>query len=186
MASCKYTMYIFICMYSSMNFFFLLIMSIQIVLVLNYIHQKITFPFVNYNFWWMDYHHPKLKNIVDSFSIFLVYKNVWSVHPFTVVNILRMIAFQGFVFCALLEFALVNYASRSDIQRERSRERMERARRQWELENADSMEPSSNSLPRQTKVPSYEATVLHMVSFLNKWNDILSTFNSLELRRKKF
>jgi len=71
-------------------------------------------------------------------------------------------ACQGFVFCALLEFALVNYASRSDIQRERSRERMERARRQWELENADSMEQSSNSLPRQTKVPSYEATVLHM------------------------
>ena len=24
--------------------------------------------------------------------------------------------FQGFVFCALLEFALVNYASRSDMQ----------------------------------------------------------------------
>ena len=70
---------------------------------------------------------------------------------------------QGFVFCALLEFALVNYASRSDIQRERSRERMERARRQWELENADSMDPSSNSLSRQNKVPSYEATVLHMV-----------------------
>ena len=83
-------------------------------------------------------------------------------------NILRIIAFQGFVFCALLEFALVNYASRSDIQRERSRERMERARRQWELENADSMEQSSNSLPRQTKVPSYEATVLHMVSFANE------------------
>lgn len=78
--------------------------------------------------------------------------------------------FQGFVFCALLEFALVNYASRSDMQRDRSRERVERARRQWELENADTMDtanthPSSNpnSLPRQPKVPSYESTVLHMV-----------------------
>lgn len=44
---------------------------------------------------------------------------------------------QCFVFCALLEFALVNYASRSDMQRDRARERMERARRQWELEHAD-------------------------------------------------
>ncbi len=41
------------------------------------------------------------------------------------------------MFCALLEFALVNYASRSDMQRDRARERMERARRQWELEHAD-------------------------------------------------
>ena len=46
-------------------------------------------------------------------------------------------ACQFFVFCALLEFALVNYASRSDMQRDRARERMERARRQWELEHAD-------------------------------------------------
>ena len=63
---------------------------------------------------------------------------------------------------------------RSDIQRERSRERMERARRQWELENADTLDPAQSaattphsSLPRhqhQPKVPSYEATVLHMVS----------------------
>ena len=65
------------------------------------------------------------------------------------------------------------------MQRERSRERMERARRQWELENADSLDPAQSaattphsSLPRhqpgpqhtQNKVPSYEATVLHMVS----------------------
>ena len=31
----------------------------------------------------------------------------------------------------------MNYASRSDMQRDRARERMERARRQWELEHAD-------------------------------------------------
>ena len=73
------------------------------------------------------------------------------------------------MFCALLEFALVNYASRSDMQRDRSRERVERARRQWELENADTMDTNNhpgsnpNSLPRQAKVPSYESTVLHMV-----------------------
>merc|ERR1719347_77165 len=48
-------------------------------------------------------------------------------------------ACQGFVFCALLEFALVNYASRSDMQRERVRERLERVRRQWELEHADTI-----------------------------------------------
>lgn len=47
---------------------------------------------------------------------------------------------QCFVFCALLEFALVNYASRSDMQRDRARERMERARRQWELEHGDIMQ----------------------------------------------
>lgn len=51
---------------------------------------------------------------------------------------------QTFVFCALLEFALVNYASRSDMQRDRARERMERARRQWELENAAEMEAAAH------------------------------------------
>ena len=78
-------------------------------------------------------------------------------------------ACQGFVFCALLEFALVNYASRSDMQRERVRERLERVRRQWELEHADTI-PQNSSLPRVgamnnhvNKVPSYEATVLSMV-----------------------
>ena len=51
------------------------------------------------------------------------------------------------------------------MQRERSRERLERARRQWELENADTvnMNHSNNSLPRHNNIPSYEATVLHMV-----------------------
>ena len=48
------------------------------------------------------------------------------------------------MFCALLEFALVNYASRSDMQRDRARERMERARRQWELENAAEMEAAAH------------------------------------------
>ena len=52
-------------------------------------------------------------------------------------NISPLQVCQCFVFCALLEFALVNYASRSDMQRDRARERMERARRQWELEHAD-------------------------------------------------
>ena len=53
---------------------------------------------------------------------------------------------QCFVFCALLEFALVNYASRSDMQRDRARERNERARRQWELEHAD-MEQAHLGIP---------------------------------------
>ena len=58
------------------------------------------------------------------------------------------------------------------MQRERSRERLERARRQWELENADSinMNNSNNSLPRHNNIPSYEATVLHMVSVDNTLN----------------
>ena len=75
-------------------------------------------------------------------------------------------ACQGFVFCALLEFALVNYASRSDMQRDRTRERVERARRQWELENTqnNSMTAVSNHL---NKVPSYQATVLAMVRNIN-------------------
>ena len=50
------------------------------------------------------------------------------------------------------------------MQRERSRERLERARRQWELENADSLNNTNNSLPRHNNIPSYEATVLHMVT----------------------
>ena len=61
-------------------------------------------------------------------------------------------ACQGFVFCALLEFALVNYASRSDIQRDRTRDRVERARRQWQLETNHG-----------DKAPSYQATVLARV-----------------------
>ncbi|XP_023319739.1 glutamate-gated chloride channel [Eurytemora carolleeae] len=59
-------------------------------------------------------------------------------------------ACQGFVFCALLEFALVNYASRSDMQRERARERIERARRQWEVEHTDNNHTNNtSSLPSQ-------------------------------------
>ena len=54
---------------------------------------------------------------------------------------------QCFVFCALLEFALVNYASRSDMQRDRARERNERARRQWELEHADMQQLPPGSGP---------------------------------------
>ncbi len=38
---------------------------------------------------------------------------------------------------------MVNYASRSDMQRDRARERMERARRQWELEHADQQPPGA-------------------------------------------
>ena len=34
----------------------------------------------------------------------------------------------------------MNYASRSDMQRERARERLERARRQWELEHSEGEE----------------------------------------------
>jgi len=64
---------------------------------------------------------------------------------------------QCFVFCALLEFALVNYASRSDMQRDRARERNERARRQWELEHADFQQlPPGSGPPGMT--PSGSAT----------------------------
>ena len=72
-------------------------------------------------------------------------------------------ACQGFVFCALLEFALVNYASRSDMHRERARERVERARRQWELEHGDSQTNAQRTSRRNNqskiefslKLPSY-------------------------------
>lgn len=40
-----------------------------------------------------------------------------------------------FVFGALLEFALVNYASRSDLQRDK----MKQQRKQWEMEHAAAM-----------------------------------------------
>ena len=64
-------------------------------------------------------------------------------------------------------FNLSTCCLRSDMQRERSRERLERARRQWELENADSLNNTNNSLPRHNNIPSYEATVLHMVTTFN-------------------
>ena len=57
---------------------------------------------------------------------------------------------QCFVFSALLEFALVNYASRSDMQRDRARERNERARRQWELEHADMQQIPGSGPPGMT------------------------------------
>ena len=71
-------------------------------------------------------------------------------------------ACQGFVFCALLEFALVNYASRSDMHRERARERVERARRQWELEHGEG-QTNGGGAGQYNQVPSYEATVVSMV-----------------------
>ena len=70
------------------------------------------------------------------------------------------------------------------MQRERSRERLERARRQWELENADTLNTSNTSLPRHANIPSYEATVLHMVTgySLDCWNLIQYLKNPLNIR----
>ncbi|XP_076062284.1 glutamate-gated chloride channel-like isoform X2 [Oratosquilla oratoria] len=45
-----------------------------------------------------------------------------------------------FVFGALLEFALVNYASRSDKQREKIKEKMKEQKKQWEAEHAAAMQ----------------------------------------------
>ena len=45
---------------------------------------------------------------------------------------------------------MVNYASRSDMQRDRARERNERARRQWELEHADMEQVQPSSGPAGT------------------------------------
>ena len=55
----------------------------------------------------------------------------------------------------------MNYASRSDMHRERARERVERARRQWELEHGDSQTNGGGG--QYNQVPSYEATVVSMV-----------------------
>lgn len=73
------------------------------------------------------------------------------------------------MFCALLEFALVNYASRSDMQRERARERIDRARRQWELEHGDMEGVVENEKTGIRKgancsqmMPPYDAAVLTM------------------------
>lgn len=51
-----------------------------------------------------------------------------------------------FVFGALLEFALVNYASRSDMHREN----MKKQRRQCELEHAASMDATSDLLETES------------------------------------
>ncbi|XP_042235804.1 glutamate-gated chloride channel-like isoform X2 [Homarus americanus] len=61
-----------------------------------------------------------------------------------------------FVFGALLEFALVNYASRSDIHREQ----MKKQRRQWELEHQAALEaehmdadgPTTFAMARQCEI----------------------------------
>ncbi|XP_071525784.1 glutamate-gated chloride channel-like isoform X4 [Panulirus ornatus] len=45
-----------------------------------------------------------------------------------------------FVFGALLEFALVNYASRSDKHREKMKEKMKEQKKQWEAEHAAALE----------------------------------------------
>ena len=55
----------------------------------------------------------------------------------------------------------MNYASRSDMHRERARERVERARRQWELEHGDGQTNGGGG--QYNQVPSYEATVVSMV-----------------------
>lgn len=75
---------------------------------------------------------------------------------------------QCFVFCALLEFALVNYASRSDMQRDRARERMERARRQWELEHADqqAMPPGAGPGPTTAAATTQQGDVLLLLLLL--------------------
>ena len=71
---------------------------------------------------------------------------------------------QSFVFCALLEFALVNYASRSDMHRERGRERLQRAKRQWELENNETQEGGgkvdNKVIVNQENGPSYAYKVI--------------------------
>ncbi|XP_045134988.1 glutamate-gated chloride channel-like isoform X2 [Portunus trituberculatus] len=45
-----------------------------------------------------------------------------------------------FVFGALLEFALVNYASRSDKHREKLKEKLKEQKKQWEMEHAAALE----------------------------------------------
>lgn len=45
-----------------------------------------------------------------------------------------------FVFGALLEFALVNYASRSDKHREKLKEKLKEQKKQWEVEHAAALE----------------------------------------------
>ncbi|KAG0718206.1 Glutamate-gated chloride channel [Chionoecetes opilio] len=45
-----------------------------------------------------------------------------------------------FVFGALLEFALVNYASRSDKHREKLKEKVKEQKKQWEMEHAAALE----------------------------------------------
>ncbi|MPD03510.1 Glutamate-gated chloride channel [Portunus trituberculatus] len=45
-----------------------------------------------------------------------------------------------FVFGALLEFALVNYASRSDKHREKLKEKLKEHKKQWEMEHAAALE----------------------------------------------
>lgn len=80
---------------------------------------------------------------------------------------------QGFVFCALLEFALVNYASRSDMQRDRARERIERARRQWELEHQ-----TSNVTSIGSRIPDQVASKSHLASSVSMGIDASATSTS--------
>lgn len=76
-----------------------------------------------------------------------------------------------FVFGALLEFALVNYASRSDMHREN----MKKQRRQCELEHAASMDATSDLLETESnatfamvKNPKNQKIEHYMVNLISK------------------
>ena len=79
------------------------------------------------------------------------------------------------MFCALLEFALVNYASRSDMQRDRARERNERARRQWELEHADMQQIPGTSGPDIT--PGSQTSGTNKMNHIGGSSEVLDGYS---------
>lgn len=68
-----------------------------------------------------------------------------------------------FVFGALLEFALVNYASRSDMHREN----MKKQRRQCELEHAASMDATSDLIDTDSNATFAMVCFFSYFNFLN-------------------
>lgn len=69
-----------------------------------------------------------------------------------------------FVFGALLEFALVNYASRSDKQREKMKEKVKEQKKQWEME----MEAAALAAEHaEDGTTAFAMVGLHLVLFYN-------------------
>ena len=76
-----------------------------------------------------------------------------------------------FVFGALLEFALVNYASRSDAHREK----MKKQRKQWEMERERERQAAFEAAAAAAAATSSSSQHIHQGD--NRLDDAITTFS---------
>lgn len=84
-----------------------------------------------------------------------------------------------FVFGALLEFALVNYASRSDMHREN----MKKQRRQCELEHAASMDATSDLMDSDSNATFAMVRLMLIVVFCAMHGYVTKVYDSVIIHR---